>query len=140
LEFRTKSVWKNHFQCQYGSENFDIYGHKGRKFSVYKNDRQVAWWDKQAVSWFEGDNYKLIADVDSDYELIMAFCLIIDNHLSNSNEGNTVTFDLGNIGPQAKAFDSTWLPNYYVETQPLKLYCRHAGQGLYLNTKPIIND
>jgi hypothetical protein len=110
LAFRTKSSWKSHYQCQLGSDLFDIYSHKGRKYSVYKNDRQVAWWDQQRVTWFEGDNYKIIADADSDDELLMGFCLIIDNSFSNSNEDNTVTINVGNIGPQARAFDPTWQP------------------------------
>jgi uncharacterized protein YxjI len=110
LEFRTKSIWRNHFQCQVGPDRFDIYGHKGRKYSVYKNDKQVAWWDKEMVSWFQRDNYKILADADVDYELIIAFCLITDNHSSSSNEGNTVTFDLGKIGPQTKVFNPNWQP------------------------------
>jgi uncharacterized protein YxjI len=110
LEFRTKSFWKNHFQCQYGLNLFDIYGHKGRKVSVFKNDKQVAWWNKQKVTWFEGDNYKIIADTNSDNEIIIAFCLIIDNYNSNDKGGNTITIDFGSIGPQARAFDATWLP------------------------------
>lgn len=91
---------------------FDIYGHRGRKYSVYKNDKQVAWWNKQSVTWFEGDNYKIIADYNSDYELIMAFCLIIDNHSRNDNNVRTVTIDFGHIGPQVKKFDPTWQPMY----------------------------
>jgi uncharacterized protein YxjI len=110
LEFRTKSFWKNHYFCQVGQDLFEIYGHRGRKYSIYKNDKQVAWWDKQAVAWFNGDNYKIIADKDGDHELIIAFCLIIDNTLSNDNEGNTLTIDIGNVGPQAKKFDTNWKP------------------------------
>jgi uncharacterized protein YxjI len=108
LEFRTKSFWKNHYLCQVGQDLFEIYGHRGRKYSVYKNDKQVAWWDKEAVAWFNGDNYKIIADKDCDHELIISFCLIIDN--TQSNDGNTLTIDIGNIGPQAKKFDTNWQP------------------------------
>jgi hypothetical protein len=110
LEFRTKSFWKNHYFCQVGQDLFEVFGHRGRKYSVYKNDKQIAWWDKQAVTWFNGDNYKLLADNDCDYELIISFCLIIDNAKSDNNEGNTLTIDFGNIGPQVKKFDPAWQP------------------------------
>jgi hypothetical protein len=83
----------------------------GRKYSVYKNDKQIAWWDKQAVSWFNGDNYTIIADSDADYELIIAFCLIIDNQYNNNDNSNTVTFDFGNIGGQVRKFNTDWKPN-----------------------------
>ncbi len=112
LEFRTKSYWRNHYHCQVGYDAYDIYGHRGRKYSVYKNDQQVAWWDKDAVSWFNGDNYRIIADKDCDMELIVSFCLIIDNSFSNDNDNAMFNFDLGSIGPQAKKFNPQWQPKY----------------------------
>jgi len=42
-EFRTRSFWKGHFQCICDGDMYDIYAHRGRKYSVYKNDLQVAW-------------------------------------------------------------------------------------------------
>lgn len=112
LEFRTKSIWKLYYQCQCGSDIYDIYGHRGRKYSIYKNNNQVAWWDKKAVTWFAGDNYKIIADKDCDVNLIISFCLIVDNFSSEDHDGNTVTYDFGNIGFQAKTFDKNWQPKY----------------------------
>jgi uncharacterized protein YxjI len=110
LKFRTKSFWKHYYQCQSGSDNYDIYGHRGRKYSIYKNDVQVGWWDKKAVTWFAGDNYKITADKDCDVDLIISFCLVVDNFSSDDHDGNTVTFNVGNIGFQAKKFDENWLP------------------------------
>ncbi len=112
LEFRTKSYWKLYYQCQCGVDTYDIYGHRGRKYSIYKNDKQVAWWDKKAVTWFAGDNYKIVADKDCNVSLIISFCLIVDNFSSNDHDGNTVTYDFGNIGFQAKKFDESWQPKY----------------------------
>lgn len=110
LQFRTISIWKPRFECQAGADSYAIYGHRGRKYSIFKNDTQVAWWDKKAVTWFAGDNYKIIADRDSDIDLIISFCLIIDNCRSNNHEGNTVTIDFGNLGFQQKKFDESWQP------------------------------
>lgn len=110
LEFRTKTFWKYHYRCQYGPDLFDIYGHRGRKYSVYKHDKQVAWWDKNSVALLKGDHYKVIADDDSDLELIMAFCLVIDNYSYDHKQGNAVTLDFGNIGLQAKKFNPEWKP------------------------------
>ncbi len=110
LNFTTRSFWKLHYQCQFRNDLFDIYGHRGRKYSVYKNDQQIARWDKEMVTWFEGDNYHIVVDECCEYELVIAFCLIIDNYSSKSNDGNTMTIDLGNIGFQERAFDSSWRP------------------------------
>ncbi len=110
FEFKSVSLWKLHYKCQVESDLYEIFGHKGRKYSIYKNDRQVAWWDKEIVAWFQGDNYKMISDKDADIELLISFCLIIDNSSSNDDEGNALTIDLGNIGPQARKFDTGWQP------------------------------
>jgi uncharacterized protein YxjI len=112
LPFRTVSFWKSTYQCQSGPNSYEIYGHKGRKYSIYKNGTQIAWWDKKAVTWFAGDNYKIIADKDCDIDLIISFCLIIDNFSSEKHDGKTVTYDFGKIGFQAKKFDNTWQPKY----------------------------
>ena len=110
-EFRTTSFWKGHYQCICGADVYDIYAHRGRKYSVYKNDVQVAWWTKQAVSYFSGDNYKIIADRNSDYNLLISFCLIIDNYRSEGDK-KAINIDIGRIGPQARTFDVNWQPKY----------------------------
>lgn len=116
MQFRTTSFWKKHYYCQAGKDFYEIYGHRGRKYSIYKNDKQIAWWDKRAVSWFNGDNYKIIADNDCDTELLISFCLVIDNAFSNKNDGNTLRIDIGHIGPQAKKFNPDWQPKLFTHS------------------------
>jgi len=111
-ELVTKSFWKSHLQCTAGMDVYDIYNHRGRKSSVYKNDKQVAWWDHAAVSWFNGDNYKIIADKGCDKLLIISLCLAVDNYASNDKEKSAVNFNIGRMGPQARAFDPNWQPKY----------------------------
>lgn len=110
LPFRTKSFWKDYYQCEMGSNKYELYGHRGRKFSIFKNGRQIAWWEQRAVSWFAGDNYKITADLNVDKELLICFCLIIDNYSSDEHDGNLLTYHIGKIGPQEKNFDEGWLP------------------------------
>ena len=110
VEFRADSWWEMHYQCHCSPDMYHIYGHRGRKYSVYRNTTQVAWWEKEAVSWFEGDNYTIMADHDCNVELILAFCLIIDNHKSKRHGENAVSYDIGNLGGQVKEFDPGWRP------------------------------
>ena len=111
FSFETISVWKLHYKCRLEDDVYDIYGHRGRKYSIFKNDVQIGWWNKEAVTWFEGDNYSIIANDDADHELLISFCLIMDNYDSKSHD-ETVTIDLGNFGFMAKKFDSDWRPIY----------------------------
>jgi hypothetical protein len=109
--FKTKKIWKMHYQCHVGDDTYDIYGHKGRKVSIFKNDQQIGWFDKSAVAWFEGDNYQLLANDNCNPALLTCFVLIWDNFFSNGSEDSTVTYDFGNIGPEARKFDRNWRPN-----------------------------
>ncbi|MFB0910133.1 MAG: hypothetical protein QMA99_04160, partial [Flavobacterium sp.] len=59
-------------------------------------------------TWFDGDNYRIVADNDCDVELIISFCLINDNKTESNNSKNALTFDLGNSGPEARKFDNNW--------------------------------
>jgi len=109
LAFRTRSFWKRHYCCQSNSDIYDIYRHRGLKYSIFKNNQQIAWWEKSTITWFEGDNYRIIANDDCDTELIISFCLIIDN-ISGHHDTQIMTINIGNIGFQAKIFDSQWRP------------------------------
>jgi hypothetical protein len=109
LNFTTKSYWKLHYQCQHQNDKYDIYGHRGRKYSIYKNEVQIAYWDKEAVSWFSGDNYMILTDNDANHQLLIGFCLILDNDKNNDKDGATVTYDFGNIGWQEKKYNPNWI-------------------------------
>lgn len=107
--FSTRSFWKHRYQCNAGADAYTVYGHRGRKYSIFKNDVQVGWWNKEAISWFAGDNYRIICDDDTDIELLIAFCLIIDNYRNDDHDGSTFNYDFGNL-VQAKKFDTAWQP------------------------------
>ena len=70
----------------------------------------MAWWEKGAVRWFDGDNYAITADNNCNIELIIAFCLIIDNHKSKRHGDSALSYNIGNIGGQVKEFDKYWRP------------------------------
>lgn len=109
-EFRADSWWNLEYHCYFGADQYHVYGHRGRKFSVCKNHTQVAWWEKEFVSWFDGDNYTITANSDCNVELVIAFCLILDNHHNKHQGRNGVSFDPGNIGGVVKPFDAYWRP------------------------------
>ncbi|TAJ12520.1 hypothetical protein DMA11_12660 [Marinilabiliaceae bacterium JC017] len=116
--FNTESYWKNHFRCINGTDTYDIYGHRGRKFSIFKNDQQVAWFTKEAVTFFEGDNYMMMANDDADQFLMVCFVLIVDNYRSKKRNNNAINIDLGNVF-QARPFDKNWLPQEETATLPV---------------------
>jgi uncharacterized protein YxjI len=107
LNFKTISFLKDHFQCISNFDVYDIYANRGRKYSVYKNGNQIAWWTKDLITWLEGDSYKIIADNDCDYNLIISFCLIIDNYKSQRKR-SLLNINLPKLFFEAKKFDTNW--------------------------------
>jgi len=108
--FRTKSIWSCHHYCTFNNDEYTIYSHLERKYSIFKNDIQIAGWDKEAVVWFSGDNYKLLADDDVFVELMISFCLIIDNYFNRRQNGNVLTYDFGEVLAEDRKFDKKWTP------------------------------
>lgn len=106
-----KSYWKTHYQCTYHHKVYDIYPHRGRKCSVFENGKQIAWWDKAAVSWFAGDNYQIIANDDANEQVLIACCLAYDNYTFRSGDKGLINIDVGNVFLQKRCFDQEWKPN-----------------------------
>ena len=111
LEFITTSILKRQYRCVQGFDTYDIYANIGRKYSIYKNDIQIAWFEDAAVTWFNGDNYSMQADDDSNTLLVIAFCLIIDNYMNNDSGKSALNINFGNLGIfGVKQFDKEWQP------------------------------
>jgi len=109
FHFNTISWWKNHHQCKAGNNTYDVYGHRGRKYSIFKNGEQIAYFNKEAVTFFEGDNYMLQTNDDADHFLLVCIVLTIDNYRSNNKNDSAINIDIGHIF-QAKKFDQSWQP------------------------------
>lgn len=107
--FKTRSLWKSHYQCQLGQDCYDIYTHPELRRSVYKNDCMIGYWEKEALTLSDCENYKVTADDDCDVELLISFCLILDNFSSNNKQG-LVHLDLGGLHTEARPFDWNWKP------------------------------
>ena len=105
--FETVKRWKTKYSCLVGSDLYEIYSHRGTKYSVYKNDIQIAWWDTSIINWRGKNVYKMVLDKDCNYELVISFCLILALSFGGT-PGNMLSFNIGNIGGQGKTFDNQW--------------------------------
>ena len=57
-----------------------------------------------------GDQYEILMNEDANLLVVVCLALIVD---ASENEGDTssVTYDFGNIGPEARPFDKSWEPS-----------------------------
>jgi uncharacterized protein YxjI len=99
-------------KCQVGENLFQLYGHNGNKYSIFKNQKQVGYWEKNNLIFGEKDSYRIIANDNEDALLLSAFCICIDNSKNNfQNELSFFNFDIGFKGNLFRKFDEDWKPN-----------------------------
>ena len=110
INFVAKNIWHTYFECVVEDDVYEIYKHNKRRVSVFKNNTQIAYWHKEAFAMFEGDNYRIYANDDSEFELVIAFNLIIDNIAKKSGDSSIVNYDLGINWFQKRKFDENWKP------------------------------
>jgi uncharacterized protein YxjI len=109
IKFKTMSMWRTHFQCILENDIYELFSHRERKLSIYKNGIQIGLCKKEAVTILAADNYNLILDFDANVELLISFILILDN-MNSRNGGNLFTIDLGIIFKEYRKFDCGWKP------------------------------
>jgi len=107
-QFLTYNIWQTKFQLKKGDDIYDLYYHKERKVSVFKNNMQIAYWEKEAINYLVADCYEIKANKNVEKELLIAFCLILDN--LKSKGGLIFNVDLGFILGEKRKFDKTWKP------------------------------
>ena len=109
LTFKTLSWLRRHYRCWEDNTCYDIYGHTGRRYSVFKDDMQIAAWEHRMLSVGEGDDYELIMDDNSDALLIFSFCIALDDAYRQDQKG-LFSFDMGNWNMFSRRNDKHWQP------------------------------
>jgi uncharacterized protein YxjI len=107
--FECEKMWTQVYACQGAGEAYTLYVHRGLKFSIFKDDRQVAAFTKNLVVLGSGNNYEIRMDSDAD-ALLIACMVITINSAEFDDDKESVSIDFGNIGPQGRRFDEAWEP------------------------------
>ena len=83
LSFKAINSWKRNYQCVVGTNVYDVKKSKGRQYEIYNNNIPVGELIRKSDGWFKGYHYAITAGNEKDHELLVAFCLIIDNIMIN---------------------------------------------------------
>ena len=107
-----KSIsWRGHYNCLYNQDTYDIYRHLGNKYSIYKNNSQIAWWDNNVAFSINKDRIRVTANTDCDELLIIAFVISTTGLNLRGQSSNALSMDIGNIIPGLKKFNYNWQPH-----------------------------
>lgn len=101
-------IFRGHWRLENGSDTYDYFIQKGHKKSLFKNGTQIAAYDKKYFHLFEKDTMYIKANSNEPVALLISFAIAFD--LGSDNDGATMTYDVGNIGPEVKTYDVNWKP------------------------------
>jgi hypothetical protein len=109
--YSCEKVWKGTYVCEGGaSESYHLYQHHELLFSIFRNDSQIAAFTKNRVVIGSGNRYDIRMNGDADVSVVVSMILALNTSDGDDKNQNTVTFDLGNVGPEDRKFDESWEP------------------------------
>lgn len=111
IDMRYHNILRPKHICIINNVTYEIIPHKGMKTSIFKNGRQIGFYEDKKVEFLGNQTIVLIVDNDIEKELICTFILAIKCDFKN--DYSTISIDVGNLGPEARVFDHTWKPNDY---------------------------
>ncbi len=108
--FICEKIWKRVYVCEGPQETFRLYHHKGLRFSVFKDDDQIAAITKNRLVVGNGNEYDIRMNSDANVVVICWMMLAINTGDKDDEHESTATYDFGNIGPEDRRFDESWVP------------------------------
>ncbi len=103
-----KNIFKPCFTCNDNLNNYELIPHKGLKTSIFKNGKQIGYYEHKKIEYMGKNVIFLIIDKEFEQDIIFSFILAIEGDFKN--DYSTVSFDIGNFGPEIKPFDNNWRP------------------------------
>jgi hypothetical protein len=111
IEIIPKNVWNWKdliWSFEFNNSKYVFQEHKGHYRSLYKNDIQVAAFDKRTINLFENDVLRVYANKDED--VLLLSCLALYSDIGDFNRGSTVTVDFGNFNGSKPPLEGKWRP------------------------------
>ncbi|HWF91974.1 MAG TPA: hypothetical protein VN684_06800 [Terriglobales bacterium] len=108
-EFWREKAWKGFYICAGGGEEFELYAHKGLRWSIFTNQQQIAAFTKNRIVFGRSNQYNICLNHDANAMVIA--CMVLALNTSDYEDNQTsIMIDFGNLGPEARSFDESWKP------------------------------
>ncbi|MBA4240616.1 MAG: hypothetical protein C0448_07815 [Sphingobacteriaceae bacterium] len=111
IEIIPKNVWNWKdliWSFEFNNSKYIFQEHRGHHRSLFKNDNQVAAFDKRTFNFFENDVLNIYANNDED--ILLLCCLALYGDIGNFNRGTTASFDFGNLNGTKPPLNGKWRP------------------------------
>ncbi|QNF31851.1 hypothetical protein HUW51_03620 [Adhaeribacter swui] len=107
LEITIQNYSKGYWTFEYKNHQYAFYHHKWHQKSLFKDERQVARFDKRTVNLFKYDRAFVIANNDEDELLLLGIFLAYDMLESYDSDGPNY---YGRVQEGVKKIDPDWQP------------------------------
>ncbi|WP_160114591.1 hypothetical protein [Aquimarina sp. AU474] len=107
LTIEYKGLFKPYYKFVHDNNLYEIYPHRGTKTSIFKNNKQIAFYEHTFLNRFNKSLIKINCDSDINIDILFTLISVIDFDFDEDSQ--TVTIDFGNIF-QARKFDENWSP------------------------------
>ena len=110
--YHCEKVWKGTYVCSgSGGESYRLYQHHGLRFSIFRDESQIAAFTKNRLVVGDGNRYDIRMNGDADVALLTSMILALNTSDGDDNNRSSVTVNFGNIGPEDRKFDESWEPS-----------------------------
>jgi len=107
IEVKAIKAYKGHWAFEFKGDQYDFYFHYGLKKSLFKNDNQVAKYDKGTVHFWDNDSGFIISNNDENKLLLLALFLTFD--MGETSDAD-ININFGNLTGGVKEYNKYWHP------------------------------
>lgn len=108
-KFHCEKILKRVYACEGNDGCYRLYGHRGLRYSIFYQERQIASIAKNRLVIGKGNQYEIRMDSNADVLIVLCLMLAV-NCAEYDNDREAVSVDYGSIGPEEKPFDRFWTP------------------------------
>ena len=109
--FGCEKLLKQVYVCERGDERYRLIEHHGLRWSIFRDDRQIAAVTRNRLVVGDGNQYSIRMNSDADAAVIACMVIAVNTADGDDDNRNTVTVDFGNIGPEERPVDESWEPS-----------------------------
>jgi hypothetical protein len=111
FHYACEKFWRGVYSCIGPSANYHLFQHKGVRYSIFQDDKQIAALTSNQFIVGNGREYDVQMNHDADLLVITCMVLAINTEAGDDKQDATFTYDFGNFGPEDRKFDESWQPN-----------------------------
>jgi len=111
FHYHCEKLWKGVYSCEGADGSYHLFQHKGVRYSIFKDDTQIAAITRNKFIVGSGNEYDIEMNGDADLVVVSCMILALNTEDGDDSDQGTFTYDFGSLGPEDRKFDESWQPH-----------------------------